>query len=700
MDIYTKLKLYEEALRKLGVNPADILTGEAREGGLNGPQTSSITASSASPSDPRNPNPTGPIFSELPPDESQGTIPGVDSGLLVSNSVGKSRYLENNLWTSLRGAFRDTKELLQDDSSCSSSPSSPSHSSPQYDVPFDNADASTSMFSDAGALIFGSPKHIPLHTLHPSPIQLFKLWQTFLDNVNPLVKVFHTPTIQALILNSVSDLQSLPRPLEALMFSIYCCALTSLSESECEAVMDEEKAAVMRRMRTGAQQALLNAGFLKTSDLMVLQAFVLFLLSLNAFEPKSYWILTGAAIRIGQRSGLHRDGSALSLPPFETEMRRRLWWQLNLLDGYAEKLAGTGSLFSTGDTKLPSNLNDSDLFPDMRELPREHDGPTEMMFFLIRCHVGDFLRRSAPRNSFDGSWSRLSGASVSVSSKDKAIDAFAELLERKFIRHCDESIPSHFMAAFLGRAVICTMRFIAHNPDQYADKGASMPQSERDFLFQNCLTVISYQNRAFTTKGVRGFSWHVNMHFQWKAFIYLLGELRFRTEGEDAERGWREVGMVYQFHPNFMQDVARRALPVAVGNLTLRAWEARIAAKVGMGTEEEPGFITMLKARRSASQAQRATPGFGSGSGSAPVMTGPPAPAFSAFDAPVAGMENGEFGFQQQPLHNPLLWNDDLMNSLDFGNGGFNAGYELEQMNWTEWDNLLQDFQTQGSGPG
>jgi hypothetical protein len=42
--------------------------------------------------------------------------------------------------------------------------------------------------------------------------------------------------------------------------------------------------------------------------------------------------MTGVAVRLGQTMGLHRDGITLGLSPFETEMRRRLWWHLVHLD--------------------------------------------------------------------------------------------------------------------------------------------------------------------------------------------------------------------------------------------------------------------------------------------------------------------------------------------------------------------------------
>lgn len=46
----------------------------------------------------------------------------------------------------------------------------------------------------------------------------------------------------------------------------------------------------------------------------------------------SLFVLSGMTIRLAQTMGLHRDGKALGLSPFETELRRRLWWHIVHLD--------------------------------------------------------------------------------------------------------------------------------------------------------------------------------------------------------------------------------------------------------------------------------------------------------------------------------------------------------------------------------
>jgi hypothetical protein len=130
---------------------------------------------------------------------------------------------------------------------------------------------------DESSFLFGASSRHKLTLLHPSPIHIFKLWQFFLDGFNPLTKSIHVPTVQQRILDATSDLASVSRELEALMFAIYCAALMTLTDEEAVKSFGETKTKLLDRYRNCARQALMNAGVLKTSELVVLQAFLIFL---------------------------------------------------------------------------------------------------------------------------------------------------------------------------------------------------------------------------------------------------------------------------------------------------------------------------------------------------------------------------------------------------------------------------------------
>lgn len=137
------------------------------------------------------------------------------------------------------------------------------------------------MFSDTDSFPFvvgGLPALIT--GLHPPAIRIFQLWQIYIDNVNPLLKISHVPTLQVQIVEVAADLANAPKSLEALMFSIYLISVNSMSDDEVQNTFGEDKIILLGRYHEGAQQALINAGFMRSNEITVLQAYVLYLVRL------------------------------------------------------------------------------------------------------------------------------------------------------------------------------------------------------------------------------------------------------------------------------------------------------------------------------------------------------------------------------------------------------------------------------------
>ena len=135
---------------------------------------------------------------------------------------------------------------------------------------------------DNDHLLFGSHQTaVDISTLHPEPVQIFRLWQIYLENVDPLLKVTHTPTMQGRIIEAAGSVSNIQPTLEALMFSIYCLSILSLAVDDCEALFGSSKVDLLTRYQFGCQQALLNCGFLRNSDRDCLTALYLYLVSLS-----------------------------------------------------------------------------------------------------------------------------------------------------------------------------------------------------------------------------------------------------------------------------------------------------------------------------------------------------------------------------------------------------------------------------------
>lgn len=514
---------------------------------------------------------------------------------LIFNDKGNSRYVENTLWENLRDEIRETeihetKEALQGSSS-----DDEIHQNTLYPRP------------ERFLVGHGMASKDLVH-LHPQPVHIFRLWQTFLVNVNPLVKIFHAPTVQQIILDASGDIQSIPKPTEALMFSIYLLAITSLQLEECESMFGDTQANLLSRFSHGAQQALINAKFMKSLSLTTLNALGLYLLAVRSvYDAHSFWLLTGTAVRIAQRLGLHREsGNQFSV--FETEMRRRTWWQIVFLDGQASKLAGAGFPAGLADfeVQLPLNVSDSDLSPNMKEPPTEKEGATEMIFCSLRYEVAKSLRDSGTFVKDRGAqWLTATGPEL-MAEKDRAIDALESRLREKYVRYCDPSIPLHLLAIYVSKSVVCNMRLRAHHPRQYPDKGASMPQSEKDMLLRESLHELEISAFGQQEKIVRGYLWHIHVHFHLDAFIYILSELRYRNSGDLVERAWTQIETSYDQRPKMLMDTKNR-LYFAIGNLALKAWAKREESGYASNGNEivPPRFISILRSQRSITEPLR-----------------------------------------------------------------------------------------------
>lgn len=101
-------------------------------------------------------------------------------------------------------------------------------SSSSYDKADHDIKAAIALSNDHLLFLFGAtPPNAHAPAPHPQQVQIFQLWQIYLDNVNPLCKVTHTPTLQPRIIGAASNVTNTAPGLEALMFSIYCVAVLS-----------------------------------------------------------------------------------------------------------------------------------------------------------------------------------------------------------------------------------------------------------------------------------------------------------------------------------------------------------------------------------------------------------------------------------------------------------------------------------------
>ncbi|KAB8342972.1 hypothetical protein FH972_022567 [Carpinus fangiana] len=508
-----------------------------------------------------------------------------DPGQLVIESAAKTRYIDGTLWESLNAEAKDNSGLFQEEDDFESNRSYYRfHSQPPH------SDGPTS-------LLLGGPRpRTDLNSIHPGPTQILGLWETFVSNVHPLLNIFTAWRKKKIIIHVMNDKRQLSASTETFLFAMYMFAILSMTDDECKQLLGESRVNLLDRYQVALEQSLLNVGFLRTTDITVLQSYIMYL----RCDASTLWMLTGVALRLAQRIGLHKDGATLNLTPYEIEIRRRVWWQIVFLDARAAELsAARSAAFLDHDVKMPSNLTDDELQLDLKEIPEGRVGPSDNMISLVRYEIFTYFSQLPRADGSKAGFTFFFGKDITLADKDAALDELEKILQRKYAQFCDLLNPFHLLANIIIRAATNGIRLISHHPQTCGVPLTDMSPSERESLVTMARRSMELDVMCFTTRILRPLTWHVDSYFSWNGLILLLVELRREPGRHDARALWSLLEDVYGVHPHYITD-RRKTLHVAVGKLAIKAWQARLSTHSLQLTSQEPEFVKALRVQQAA----------------------------------------------------------------------------------------------------
>ncbi|EPE30560.1 Zn2/Cys6 DNA-binding protein [Glarea lozoyensis ATCC 20868] len=417
-------------------------------------------------------------------------------------------------------------------------------------------------------LLFQAPT-APLYIFHPSPAQIFLLWHTYLENVSPILKVTHTPTLQGKIIEataSIADIKS--TGLEALMFGIYCTAVGSMEDEECQDKFECGRDVLLRKFQLGCQQALGKAGVLRCSDRETLTALYLYLISLRSnTTPQSLSSVLGIAIRIAQRMGIHSETALAKCNILETEMRRRLWWSLVLFDTRIGELTSSTNFVKVlapgWDCEVPLNVNDTQLRPEMRVRLIIECPSSEALFAVVLSKLGDFVRHTTFNN----------GVPVPATSLPRTSE-LANLetsIKNEYLRFCDPENPLHYLTIWTTRAYISKCHLAEHH-FRTLSKQPITPQTEH-LATTHALHMVEADTHLMTSPLTKKFLWHIKSHFPFPAYIQIIQHLKWQPLGVLSGRAWEVMSANYEARFEFL--FAEQRIFRVFAGIVLQAWEVR-----------------------------------------------------------------------------------------------------------------------------
>lgn len=540
--------------------------------------------------------------------------------------------------------------------------------------------SSSDVQTPQSATVFGSTLSAPkdLRLLHPSPTHISQLCALFIENVDPVFKVLHIPSLRSMVSDAISNVDSIPSGtyVEALLFAMYYAAITSLTRAECLGLFNDGKESLLAKYRAGMERALSNADFLCACDLGTLQSLAIFLIAVRANDDSMYsWTMLGVAVRLAHSLGLHREGSNSGISPFTEELRRRLWWQIVVLDIRAsEDMSSDPIIFEfTFNTVKPLNINDNDMDPDSTQPINERQGWTEMTKVSLSHDVSPLAWRVGympPMKNNEEAPGR------SLNEKTTLLAELEEHIQKNILAKCDPSVPIAWVTSVIAQIIIRRLRLSVYHPMQHDSRPVERPQVSREILLKTAIECMEFSHLLDTEPIAARWRWFFKTYVQWHALAATLVELCVQTEGPLVERAWRIVDVVFDDWANRIADSPSGMLWRPIKKLRSKAQATRNEARMSNMSLE------------SSVQQQLPLPYFGT--------TGVTHSQASNDRVQSPLSASSPTYHQMIPDQNYLAATGPPPNEisvLDTDQSAFTAEGVSGSINWSEWDQFMHDFQ-------
>ncbi len=287
-------------------------------------------------------------------------------------------------------------------------------------------------------------------------------------------------------------------------------------------------------------------------------------------KTRSSWALVGLAVRIAQGLGLHKDGEGRAFSAFEAEMRRRLWWQILVLDMRASEDRGSEPVVQpeSFNTRMPRNLNDEDFGHDSQHPLPEKKGVTQMTFCLIGMDISNTCRR------VNFTLPTCERQTLTLQQKEELVKACTDRIESHYLAGCDPSDQSTWLVYMMVHSLILELWLLIQYPLQ------SRKSAPQDYpRGQSLRTVVAYLTIGELieeNESAAGFTWFFNTYVPWHALAVALAELCTETQGPLADRAWAVIDKGYRKWSERVADTKQGMLWRPVKRLMKRARAARL----------------------------------------------------------------------------------------------------------------------------
>lgn len=308
--------------------------------------------------------------------------------------------------------------------------------------------------------------------------------------------------------------------------------------------------------------------------------------------------MLGIAIRIAQQMGLNSEAALARCSILEAEMRRRLWWSLVLFDARISEIATckNSNLDPTWDCKVPLNVNDSDLRPEMKSIPMIQGQCTEATVAVVRSELGNFVRHSVFHLDFKNPALKplAKYPQINATAEGSEVIELEKMIENQYLKNCDEGNSVHFLAIWTTRAYLAKCRLVEHHA-RHSSSSVRQTEAQLDTATRHALRMLECDTILRTSPLSKGFRWFNIYHFPFPAYIQILQDVKRRPTSKQTRQAWETMSENYNawFSSRLNDDNPFFQL---LAKFVLHAWQASEAAfKESAEILTPPGIVLGIK---------------------------------------------------------------------------------------------------------
>ncbi|RYP06712.1 hypothetical protein DL764_003014 [Monosporascus ibericus] len=273
---------------------------------------------------------------------------------------------------------------------------------------------------------------------------------------------------------------------------------------------------------------------------------------------RAHSVLVGAAVRMAECMGLHRDGEEYGLTPLETHVRRIMWYQLCFLDVRTCEAQGPRPVIRREDydTRLPLNCDEAELTQHSAAAgpPASADRWTTSTLPLIRFEINEMMRII---------WldrRKLETRKTTLTAVLTKVEDFRQRLSAKYDGLLDVREPAQCYAKCVMYLLTYRLHVMVLHPYHLNAGGSPPPPRLSQLLITSGIMVLELAVQLETSPDFAAWAWYLGAYSQYQPALLLAAEVFYRPRTHGAERIWPCLDYVFGLDPRLPR--AARALQI------------------------------------------------------------------------------------------------------------------------------------------